>query len=98
LRDAEALVAPQPLDLLVVDKPAFAAGIVVGAAMAPPGVGFGVVAQPLPQCGVQVDGCAVDWLMALSCSVLPGHSAGEPFTHPHRVDEVVHGRAPACRA
>ena len=60
-------------------------------------VGFGVVAQPLPQCGVRVDGCVVGWLVALGCSVLPGHSAAEPFTHAHRVDEVVHGRAPACR-
>jgi hypothetical protein len=30
--------------------------------------------------------------------VLPGHPAGEPLTHTHHGDEVVHGRAPACRA
>ena len=37
-------------------------------------------------------------LVALGGSVLPGHPAGEPFTHPHHGDEVVHGRPPACRA
>ena len=66
--------------------------------MTPPGMGFGVVAQPLPQRGVRVGRCLAGWLVALGCSVLPGHSAGEPFTHPHHGDEVVHGRAPACRA
>ena len=34
----------------------------------------------------------------VGCSVLPGPPAGEPFTYPHHVDEVVHGRPPACRA
>ena len=49
LRHPEPFVAPQPLDLLVVDVPALAAGVVVGAAVTPPRMGFGVVPQPLPQ-------------------------------------------------
>src|SRR3712207_5650614 len=37
-------------------------------------------------------------LVALSRAVLPGHPAGEPLTHSHHRDEVVHGCPPACRA
>lgn len=40
LRHPEAFFAPQPLDLLVVDLPAFTADVVVGAAEAPPGMGL----------------------------------------------------------
>jgi len=36
--------------------------------------------------------------VALGGRVLPGHPAGEPLTHTHHPDEVVHGRSPACRA
>ena len=36
--------------------------------------------------------------MALRGAVLPGHPAGEPFTHTHYRDEVVDGRPPTCRA
>jgi hypothetical protein len=71
---------------------------VVGAAMAPPRMGFGVVPQPLPQPDIRVDRRAVGGLVALRGSMLPGHPAGEPFTHTHHVDEVVHGGPPACRA
>src|SRR5829696_6829760 len=55
LRHPEPFVAPQPLDLLVVDVPALPAGVVVGPTVTPPRVGFGVVRQPLPQPGVRVD-------------------------------------------
>src|SRR5215217_6143739 len=30
--------------------------------------------------------------------MLPPHPTAEPLSHPHHRDEVVHGRAPACRA
>jgi hypothetical protein len=30
--------------------------------------------------------------------VLPGHPAGEPFTHLHHLHQVAHGRPSACRA
>jgi hypothetical protein len=40
--DSEALFAPQALDLLVVDHPALAAGVVVGTPMPPAGMLVGV--------------------------------------------------------
>src|SRR5215217_3688660 len=98
LWDPEPLVAPQPLHLLVVDVPALAAGVVVSPPVPPSGVASGVVPQPLPQAGIWVGRCAVSWLLTLRGPVLPGHSAGEPLTHTHHIDEMVHGRPPACRA
>jgi hypothetical protein len=94
----EPFVAPQPLNLLVVHRPALTAGIMVSPAMAPPRVGLGVVPQPLSQSGVRVGRCGRGGLVSLGGSVLPGHPTGEPFTQTHHVDEVVHGRPPACRA
>ena len=98
LRHPEPFLPPQPLDLLVVDAPALAAGIVVGPAVTPPGMGFGIVPQPLPQRRIRIGWCRAGGLVALGGPVLPGHPAGEPLTQPHHGDEVVHGRAPACRA
>ena len=66
--------------------------------MAPSGMGFGVVPQPLPQRRVRISRRAVGWLVSLGGSVLPGHPAGEPFTDSHHIDEVVDGCSPACRA
>jgi hypothetical protein len=60
LRHPEPFVTPQPLHLLVVDRPAFAAGVVVGPTMTPSGVGFGVIPQPLPQPGVRIVRCGRD--------------------------------------
>jgi hypothetical protein len=34
---------------------------------------------------------------ALGTTVLPGHPAGEPFTHPEQALQVSHGRPPAFR-
>jgi hypothetical protein len=34
----------------------------------------------------------------LSCAVLPGDAAGEPFTDPQHPLQVTNGRTPACRA
>src|SRR5215211_6006317 len=82
----------------MVDRPAFAASVVVGPAMAPPRMRLRVVPQPAPQPGVWISWRRRGGLVALGGSVLPGHPAGEPFTHPHYGDEVVHGRPPACRA
>ncbi len=60
--------------------------------------GWALAKSRSPPPGVRVGRCAVRGLAALGGSVLPGHPAGEPFTHTHHVDEVVHGRPPACRA
>jgi hypothetical protein len=47
LRHPQALFTPEPLDLLVVRRPALTTGIVIRPAEPPPWMGFRVVAQPL---------------------------------------------------
>jgi hypothetical protein len=86
------------LQFLVVDDPALAARVVIGGAESPPQMILGVVMQPCPQTGIGIGRRLGLGLAALGCSVLPGHPAGEPFTHAHHRDEAVHGRPPACRA
>ena len=54
LRHAQAFLAPQPLDLLVVHGPALAAGVVIGRAEPAPRMVLRVLAQPLPQPGIGV--------------------------------------------
>ena len=54
LRHPQALLTPQPLNLLVVHDPALAAGVVVGAPESPPRMGFRVLAKPRPQPGVGI--------------------------------------------
>ena len=46
LRDPQALLAPQPLRLLVIDYLAIGAGVVMSAAVSPPWMGLRVRAQP----------------------------------------------------
>jgi hypothetical protein len=98
LRHAQALVAPEPLDLLVVDVPALGAGVVVGRTKPTPRMVPCPVPQPRAQPGVRVGRCRRGWRPPLGRSVLPGHAAGEPLTHLHRPHQVVHGRPPALRA
>jgi hypothetical protein len=98
LRHAQAFYAPQPLDLLVVHGPAFAAGVVIRRAEPASWMVFRVLAQPLPQPCIGVGHSRARRLSSLRCSVLPGDPAGEPFADLHRGDEVRNGRPPAFRA
>jgi hypothetical protein len=98
LRHPQAIVAPKPLDLLVIDNPARRACIVVGGAEAASWMVFRVLAKPGAQSGIGVGWGRCGWLVALGGSVLPGHPAGEPLRDTHRVDEVMHSRPPALRA
>ena len=82
----------------MVDRPAFAAGVVVGPAEPPPWMGLGVGAQPAPQPGIGVGRGLVTGRAALRATVLPSHATGEPLTDPEHAHQVVNGRPPACRA
>ena len=98
MRDPQPFLSPKALDLLVIDAPALAAGIVIRRPETAAGMVLGVLAQPGPQCGIGIlRGCCVG-LVTLSGAVLPGHAAGEPFTNPQHPLEVTNGRPPAFRA
>ena len=98
VRHAQPFLAPEPLDLLVVDVPALGVGIVISRPEPPPRVVLGVAAKPDPQRRVRT-GCGGACRLSPLCgSVLPGDPAGEPFAHAHHTDEVSHGRPPAFRA
>jgi hypothetical protein len=73
-------------------------GLLYGLPEPPARVLLRVVTEPSPQPGVRIGQGLAGGLMALGGPVLPGHPAGEPFTHTHHRDEVVDGRPPACRA
>lgn len=98
LRNTQALLAPKALDLLVIDYPAFATGIVVGRPEATPRVLLGVIAQPLPQGSVGIVGGRCGRFVALGRAVLPGDAAGEPLADPQHSLEVTNGCPPALRA
>jgi hypothetical protein len=98
LGHSQALLAPEPLDLLVVDDPALGTGIVVGGAKPAARMVFRVPAKPAPQAGIGVGRGRRRGLASLGDSVLPGHPAGEQLRYTHRTDEVMHGRPPAFRA
>ena len=95
LRHPPPLFAPEPLDLLVVDIPALATGIVIRGSKPTPWMVFGVLAQPRPQLRVRIGHGGAYRFSSLRCSVLLGHPAGGPLTHTHARHEVVHGRPPA---
>jgi hypothetical protein len=86
------------LNLFVIDDPALTTGVVVSGPEPPARVILGIGTQPVPQRGVGVLRCHRGGLVALSCAVLPGNAAGEPFTDPQHVLEVTNGRPPAFRA
>jgi len=98
LRYPQAFVAPKPLDLLVIDDPAFAAGVMVGRPETSAGMLLSVGTQPLPQGGVRIGGSRRDRFVALGGAVLPGDAAGEPLADPQRPLEVTNGCPPAFRA
>jgi len=52
LRRSQAFLAPNPLNLLVIDDRAFAAGIMVGGPEPATGMILRILTQPHPQCGV----------------------------------------------
>lgn len=97
-RHAQALLAPQPLNLLVVDHPTLGAGIVIGAAMTPASMLAGIVAQPLPQPTVGVLDRVTSWRVALCGPMLRDYPTREPLTEPHHPLQVVNGNATAGRA
>ena len=98
-RDPQALFAPDPLQLLVIDDPALGRGRRDRPGGNPTADdrwrSREATARSAASGSAGVLGLG---LVALGCSVLPGHAAGEPFTHTHHRDEVVHGCPPACRA
>jgi hypothetical protein len=98
LRHSQSFIAPKALDLLVIDKPAFAAGIVVGGPEPAAGMLLGVGPQPVPQGGIRIGRSARLGFVALGGAVLPGDAAGEPLADPQRTLEVTNGRPPAFRA
>jgi len=98
LRHSESLFTPKTLDLLMIHLPALATGIVIRGPKPPPGMLFGVLAQPRPQRGVGIPWGRRRQFVALSGAVLPGHAAGEPFTDPQHPLEMTNGCPPAFRA
>lgn len=98
LRNAQPFRTPKTLNLLVIDDPAFTAGIVVGRPETTARMVLGVLAQPVPQGGVRILRSARDRFVALGGAVLPGDAAGEPFADPQYPLEVVNSRPPATRA
>ena len=98
LRHPQPFLAPQPLDLLVIDDPALAAGIVIGGPKPATRMILSVRAQPRPQRRIRILRRGRDGFVSLGGSVLPGHAAGEPFADPQHPLEVMNGRPPAFRA
>lgn len=98
LRDPQPFLAPKPLDLLVIDDPALATGVVIGGPEPAARMIFRVLAQPGPQGSVRMVRSDRDGLMTLGGAVLPGHPAGEPFTDPQHPLQMTNGRPPAFRA
>src|SRR5258705_3352170 len=80
---AQALLAPQPLNLLVVNHPTLGARVVIGAAMTPAWMLAGIVAQPLPQATIRVLDRVTSRHVALCGPMLPDHPTREPLTHTH---------------
>jgi hypothetical protein len=98
LRHPQPLLAPKTLNLLVIDDPTLAAGVMVCGPKPATGMIPGVVTQPLPQRGIRILGGIGDGLVSLSSAVLLGHAASEPFTDPQHPLKVTNGRPPAFRA
>ena len=98
LRYPQPFLTPKTLDLLVIDDPPLAAGIMVGRPETAAGMLFGIGPQPLPQGGVRIGWRRRDRFVALGGAVLPGDAAGEPLADPQHALEVTNGCPPAFRA
>jgi hypothetical protein len=91
-------LTPKPLDLLVIDDPAFGAGVMIGGPEPTARMILGVGAQPVPQGGVGIVGGIGGGFVSLGGAVLPGHAAGEPLADPQHTLEMTNGCPPAFRA
>src|SRR5258705_10528292 len=80
---AQALLAPQPLNLLVVNHPTLGARVVIGAAMTPAWMLAGILAQPLPHATIRGPDLVTTRHGALGGPMQPDHPTREPLTHPH---------------
>ena len=98
LQDAEALVTPEALDLLVVHDPALGAGIVIGAPVPVAGVLLRPGSQPVPQRLVRVCGRVALERPPVRGAGQPGQTARHPFTHLQCPDQVSDGGAAPARA
>ncbi|OBI78024.1 hypothetical protein A9X01_27700 [Mycobacterium asiaticum] len=98
LRHAKPFFAPKALHLLVIDCPAFSAGVVIRGPKPTSWAVLGVLAKPGSQGGVGILGGRRDGCVPLGCAVLPGHAAGKPFADPQHALEVTNGRPPTFRA
>jgi hypothetical protein len=74
--------APKALYFLVIDCPAFCAGVVIRGPKPPSWMVHGVVAQPGPQRRIRIARGGRDRLVALGGSMLPGDAAGELLADP----------------
>ena len=96
LRHPQALLAPEPLDLLAVHRPALLADSAPGEPVAPARVLGRELPQPLPQRVVAV--AAAAGLVALGRAVLPGDLARPPLRQSEPFDDHPNGIASAGRA
>lgn len=98
LRYSKPFFAPKALQLLVIDCPAFSAGVVMRRSEPTPGVVLGVLAEPGSQGGIGIPCRGRHDCVSLGCAVLPGHAAGKPFADSQHALEVTNGRPSAFRA
>ena len=98
MRHPQTLLTPKPLDLLVIDVPAFTASLVIRGPKATTRVVLRVLTKPGPQRGIRILRRSRDRLVSLGGAVLPGHAAREAFADPQHPLEVTNGRPPAFRA
>ena len=98
LRYPQALLAPEPLEFLVIDIPTFGAGIMIGGPKPTTRMVLGPGTQPFAQRGIPILRRGRHRRVSLGGAVLPGNPAGEPFTDPQHSLELVHGSPPAFRA
>lgn len=98
LRYSKPFFAPKALHLLVIDCPAFSAGVVIRRPEPASWVVLGVLAKPSSQGGVGILRSSPSGCVSLGRAVLPGHAAGKPFADPQHPLEVTNGRPPTFRA
>jgi hypothetical protein len=98
LRHPQPFLTPKTLNLLVIDNPSFASGVMVGRPEPATGMVLGVGAQPASQGGIGILWRVRRGHMALGGAVLPGHPAGEPLANPQHPLEVTNGCPSAFRA
>jgi hypothetical protein len=82
----------------VIDDPSFTASIVIRRPEAATRMVPGLLAQPVPQCGIGIGRCGRGTFVALDSAVLPGHPAGEPFADPQHPLDVTNSCPLAFRA